>query len=133
MSDTEKVAASSEDLGVRTTFEGVLVSIPALIEAASASGVAIEGRSFVDCILVGPAVLIPTAETRFGNCNFGDVEGDVRNLFLSAAGTRIIGGLSVAGCVFERCLFHGVGLVGDEAVIAAFVTTVVVPAAAKKA
>ncbi|MBX9615831.1 MAG: hypothetical protein K2X25_09580 [Caulobacteraceae bacterium] len=128
MSDTEKAVASPEDLGVRTTIEDVLVSIPALIEAATLSGVAIEGRRFIDCILVGPSVLIPTAETRFGNCNFGDVEGDVRNLFLTAAGTRVIGALSVAGCVFERCLFHGVGLVGDEAVIAAFVATVDVPA-----
>jgi hypothetical protein len=128
MSDTEMAAASSADLGTATAFQRVLVSVPALIEAASAAGVAIEGRRFADCILVGPAVVIPNAETRFQQCNFGDVEGDVRNLFLRPAGTRVIGALSVAGCVFERCVFHGIGMVGDESVIAAFVATVDVPA-----
>ncbi len=115
MTNIERAAANPKNWGVRTTDEGVVGSIP------------IEGRSFVDCILMGSALVISTAETRFGNCNFGDVEGDVRNVLLTAAGTRVIGPLPVAGCVFERCLFHGVGLVGGEAVIAALVATVDVP------
>ncbi|WP_396595120.1 hypothetical protein [Brevundimonas sp. R86498] len=128
MFDPETTGPTPADLGVRATFERVIVSIPALIEAASESGVAIEGRRFVDCVIIGPAVLVPTPQTGFANCNFGDAAGEPRNLFLTPAGSKVIGGLSVAGCVFDGCQFSGIGLVGDESVIAAFLGTIGDPA-----
>lgn len=126
MYDLNTTGPAPAELGSHQAFKGVFISIPALIEAATRTGMAIEGRRFTDCVILGPAVLAATPETRFDGCNFGDVADDARNLFLTAAGTRVIGSLSVAGCVFEGCLFNGVGLVGDESFITAFMATMTV-------
>ncbi len=120
MYNVDTVQPTPRDLGSRKAFNGVVVSLPALIEAATAANVVIEGRSFTDCVIIGPAILSPGAGTLFNGCNFGDVEGNPRNLLVKPAGDRIIGALSVAGCVFEGCLLNGVGLVGDEGFITAF-------------
>lgn len=120
MYDVDTVKPTPDDLGTRKAFHGVVVSIPALIEAATAARTPIEGRSFTDCVILGPAILSPGVGTRLNNCNFGDVYGDPKNLLVKAAGDRVIGALAVAGCVFEGCLLNGVGLAGDETFIANF-------------
>jgi hypothetical protein len=123
MYDVNNTGPTPADLGDRTEFKGVMVSIPALLEAAAATGKPIEGRSFVDCVLFGPAILAMTEETGFLNCQFAAVEGDVRNLFVRPAGGRVIGAVSIAGCHFEGCLLNGLGLVGDDEFIEAFIAT----------
>lgn len=123
MYDVNNTGPTPADLGDRTEFKGVVVSIPALLEAAGVTGKPIEGRSFVDCVLLGPAILAMSEETRFIDCQFGAVEGDVRNLFVRPAGGRVIGAISIAGCNFEGCLLNGLGLVGDDEFIAAFIAT----------
>lgn len=120
MYDMDTVKPTPEDLGTRKAFHGVVVFIPALIEAATAGNTPIEGRRFTDCVIMGPAILSPGAGTLFNGCNFGDVGGDPRNLLVRPAGSMIIGALSVAGCVFEGCLLNGVGLVGDDGFIERF-------------
>ena len=123
MYDVNNTGPTPADLGDRTEFKGVVVSIPALLEAAAVTGKPIEGRSFIDCVLLGPAILAMTEETRFIGCQFGAVEGDERNLFVRPAGGRVIGAVSIAGCHFEGCLLNGLGLVGDDGFIEAFIAT----------
>lgn len=123
MYDLERTGPTPADLGERAEFKGVAVSIPALIEAAAASGKPIEGRRFIDCVLLGPAILAVSDDTRFINCQFGAVEGDKRNLFVRPAGSRVIGAVSIAGCHFEGCLLNGLGLLGDDGFIEAFLAT----------
>lgn len=120
MYDIDKTAPMPADLAERTEFKGVAVSIPALVEASAISGKPIEGRRFIDCVLLGPAILAMTEETKFIGCQFGGVEGDERNLFVRPAGSRVIGAVSIAGCHFEGCLLNGLGLVGDDGFIDAF-------------
>lgn len=124
MYNLQTTAPAPANLGELTEFKGVVISLPALIEAASAKGVPIEGRTFLDCVIVGPAILTPGTDTRFKDCNFGDVDGNPRNLFVAPAGDQVIGALSVWGCVFDGCLFNGVGLAGDQGFISAFLDTV---------
>ena len=123
MYDINNTRPMPTDLGERTEFKGVVVSIPALVEAASISGVPIEGRTFIDCVLIGPAILAMTEETKFINCQFGAVEGDERNLFVRPAGSRVIGAVSIGGCHIEGCLLNGLGLLGDDGFIEAFFAT----------
>lgn len=123
MYDVDKTGPMPTDLGVRDEFRGVVVSIPALVEAASITGKPIEGRRFIDCVLLGPAILAMSEQTRFLNCQFGAVEGDERNLFVKPAGGRVIGAVSVHGCHFEGCLMNGLGLVGDDSFVEAFVAS----------
>ena len=123
MYDVSNTGPTPGDLGDRTEFRGVVVSIPALLEAASLSGKPIEGRRFIDCVLLGPAILAMTEETGFIDCHFAAVEGDERNLFVRPAGGRVIGAVSIASCHFEGCLLNGLGLVGDDGFIEAFIAT----------
>ena len=119
-------APAAAELGSHKAFKGVYISIPALIEAATRSGMAIEVRQFTDCVIIGPAVFAASPETRFDGCNFGDVGNSARNMFMIGAGTKAIGALSVAGCVFQGCLFNGIGLIGDEGYVADFVAKMTV-------
>lgn len=119
-------APAPDALGRDKAFKGIHISIPALIEASILTGMPIEGRHFTDCVITGPAVFAASPETRFDNCNFGDVGNSARNIFMIGAGTKAIGALSVAGCVFEGCLFNGIGLVGNESYVADFVAKLTV-------
>ncbi|OYW38830.1 MAG: hypothetical protein B7Z42_07285 [Brevundimonas sp. 12-68-7] len=50
----------------------------------------------------------------------GDTSGDVRNLFLRAAGPMMAGCIALPGCSFEGCLFMGVGFAGNDAFVDGF-------------
>lgn len=105
------------------TFEGALIPLPAMIEARLAVGKRdIRGVEFTDCVIRGPGILVPGPDSNFIDSNLGDVEGDVRNIFLRAEGPLIIGAINADGCQFLRCQFVGVGFSGDNAFIDQFVT-----------
>lgn len=121
MFDLAKTGPVPADLGTRLVFEEERIPLAHLVEALDAAGQRLQGRRFVDCVVHGPAVVIPDSRTQFLNCNLGEVEGDVRNLFLRAAGRKIIGAIALNDSVFEGCLFVGVGMAGDDAFVDAFV------------
>ena len=114
MFDFNNTGPAPADLATRRVFEKVRVPLVRLAETLDANGETLRGRRFVDCIIEGPAVAIQTDETRIHNCNLGDVGGDVRNLFLRTTGPMVIGGISLNDCVFEGCLFMGVGFAGTD-------------------
>lgn len=121
MYDLNTIGGVPDDLGTRLVFENVRVSMLQLVEAAAAAGRTLSGLTFIDCVIHGPCVIVPGGQTRFDDCNMGNDTGDVRNLFLRAAGTAIIGALFVNDCRFDGCLFLGVGFAGDDAFVDAFV------------
>jgi len=114
MYDLSNTGPVPDDLGTRTVFEKVRVPIMQMVEAADVSGLSIRGRRFIDCVISGPAVVIPMNDTVFDSCNMGETAGDVRNLFLRAAGPKIVGAIPLPGCVFEGCVFVGIGFAGDD-------------------
>ncbi len=118
MYDLQNTKPVPADLGQRDRYAGELIPLGRLFDALIGRGGSFQGIVFTDCVIRGPAVIIPGATTQFVNSNLGDVAGDVKNLFLQAAGPRIIGGIPVDGCVFEGCLFVGVGFAGDATFIA---------------
>jgi len=123
MYDLNATGPTPADLAVRMEFEKVVVPLYELVTGAEKAGLRIDGRRFVDCVIHGPCVIIPNADTRFENCNLGDVAGDVRNLFLRPAGPMIIGGLQVNNCVFDGCIFLGVGFTGDDRFVEQFIAS----------
>ena len=104
------------------SFEKVLIDLPRLIMDARDAGKTLQGRRFVDCVIRGPAILIPYGDTQFVRSNLGDVVGDVRNLFLRASGPMIIGATAIQGCIFEGCLFVDVGFAGTAQFIEDFIS-----------
>lgn len=128
MYDVKNIGPIPTDLGTRIEFNKVLVPLGQLFDAAMEAGqVGIVGRRFVDCVIRGPAVLLPNRGTKFVECNMGDVSGDVRNLFLKPAGPMIIGGMPLDDCLFQGCLFFAVGLAGNDAFIDGFAASLGAP------
>ncbi len=72
-------------------------------------------RTFRNCILVGPAVVLVMPGTRFSETSFGAADNDIRTVLLRPASpNKAIGAIPMADCVFERCQFRGVGFTGHE-------------------
>jgi len=121
--DLSQYGQTPVDLGSPSRFDKVFLPITRLFEAqvAAGKGSRLKDLTFSDCLISGPGVLIPDLTTLFDACNLGDVKGDVRNLFLVAAGPGIIGGIGLENCRFERCFFRGVGFTGNQHYVDAMV------------
>lgn len=78
-------------------------------------GAIIEGRTFTDCFIEGPAVMLVLEGTHFEGVNFGPTGGDLRNiLFRPMSGQRAIGSVPVRNCTFRNCQFHTLGITGSD-------------------
>jgi hypothetical protein len=78
-------------------------------------GAIIEGRTFTDCYIEGPAVMLVLEGTHFEGVNFGPTGGDLRNiLFRPMSGERAIGSVPVRNCTFRNCQFHTLGITGSD-------------------
>lgn len=121
MYDLGKIGGIPANLGDGDTYTNVHIPMLQLVGALAARTRTISGLRFVDCVIEGPCVFVPMGTTRFDDCNMGNDTDDVRNLFLRAAGSAIIGALTINDCQFEGCLLLGVGFAGDDAFVDAFI------------
>lgn len=98
------------------SFAGVSISLVDLHRAAMRLNVAaIENRTFLDCRLEGPAVMLALDGLTFDNVDFGYAKGDVRNLVLIPASPNgVIGAIPMRNCVFKDSEFYGVGFTGAK-------------------
>ena len=71
----------------------------------------IEERVFQDAWIVGPAVLIPIRNTQFHDNLFPDLPLDAWLWTMPEAGA--VGCVGVADCLFQRCDFQHITLMGD--------------------
>jgi len=103
-----------ELLGPGPDYVGKSIWLPQLfMESARAGSMVIEGRRFENCLIEGPAVLLPLEGCNFDGCNMGDAHGDPRNLMLSPKGPqRVTGAVPFRNCQFVNCRFLGVGFTG---------------------
>ena len=76
-------------------------------------------RTFEDCTIYGPAVLVPLSHTTFEGNVF---EGDPTALFweIPEERERVTGGVGVLGCTFRRCIFRMIGIAGTTELISMF-------------
>lgn len=98
------------------SFSGVSISLVDLHRAALRLGVAaIENRTFIDCRLEGPAVMLALDGLNFDGVDFGYTQGDIRNIVLyPASPSGVIGAIPVRNCVFKDCEFYAVGFTGAK-------------------
>ncbi len=98
------------------SFTGVSLSLVDLHRACLRLGVAaIENRTFLDCRIEGPAVMLALDGLTFDNTDFGYAKGDIRNLVLFPASPNgVIGAIPMRNCVFKDSEFFGVGFTGSE-------------------
>lgn len=97
-------------------FENVAVSLFELFKASIAAGSpVISDRTFRNCRLEGPVVLLPLSGCEFEATDFGYTGGDIRSLVLRPASPdRVIGALPIRDCKFIGSQFFAVGFTGSE-------------------
>lgn len=101
-----------------TVLEDVDVNLFDLHVAHHSAGLGvIQGRTFRGCRIQGPAIMLVSAGVQFGDCNFGDPGGDMRNLVLRPAGDRALGTIPFRDTVFEGCEFYNVGFTGPADIL----------------
>jgi hypothetical protein len=109
------------------SFQGVTIPLFMLLRAnlEAGRGVVIEDRTFRDCIIEGPAVLLPVDACNFDNCDFGSTSGDIRNLILRPEGARVTGAIAMTRCLFFDCRFVAIGFTGHDNFIRSLLQTTV--------
>ncbi|MBI1682084.1 hypothetical protein [Caulobacter hibisci] len=98
------------------TFENVDVSLFDLYRAHLQKGqTVIEGRTFRNCRLEGPVVLLVLGGVDFDATDFGYTGGDIRNIVLRPASpTTVVGAVPFKDCSFIDCQFYMVGFTGPD-------------------
>ncbi|MDI1327657.1 MAG: hypothetical protein PSV23_12770 [Brevundimonas sp.] len=99
-----------------TEFSGATFALFDLYRASvqAGGGVMIEGRSFADCVLEGPALMLVLEGVHFQSTNFGPTSGDMRNMLFQPMGNMGIGAIPVRNCTFTNCRFNTLGITGNE-------------------
>ena len=107
--------AAGRALVARTSFEKEAVWLPSLaVQHWNAGQMAIDGKTFTDCVIEGPAVVAVMNGTTFDNCAMGTTS-DVRNLlYRPLSTTKLAGVVGMANCRFVRCRFAQVGFTGSD-------------------
>lgn len=101
-----------------SVFEDVDLNLFDLHVAHFSAGLGvIQGRTFRGCRLQGPAIMLVSAGVTFNDCNFGDSDGDMRNLVLRPTGARALGTIPFRDTVFEGCEFYNVGFTGPADIL----------------
>jgi hypothetical protein len=79
----------------------------------------IDGITFENCQIVGPAVLLPLENCTFRSNTF---EGDEEAILweLRPPRTRVLGVIALRSCVFVGCRFTRIGIAGPPELIAQF-------------
>lgn len=104
-------------IGTGSHHQARHIWLPQLVlEAAQSGQSVIEDRAFTDCLMEGPAVLLPISGCNFDSCNLGDSMGDPRNLMLAPMGPqKVTGAVAFRNTTFTRCTFVAVGFTGTPA------------------
>lgn len=71
----------------------------------------INGMTFVNCQIIGPAVLALLEGVEMSHCTF---EADVNALFWEVPASRpvVYGAVGLTNVVFSRCVFQAIGFAG---------------------
>ena len=109
----EEVAGRA--LVARKAFTKEAVWLPSLaVNHWNAGEMAIEGKTFTDCVIEGPAVMAVMNDTTFDSCIMG-VTTDTRTLlYRPLSQTKLAGVVGMSNCKFVRCRFVQVGFTGSE-------------------
>jgi hypothetical protein len=124
MTDTKAASITFDAIGPGPEYRSTSIWLPQLfLETRRAGSANIENRTFIECLIEGPAVLLPLSGCNFDSCDMGDAQGDPRTLMLKPVGPdRVIGTIAIRNCKFIRCRFLGVGFTGPQSFLDGMIT-----------
>lgn len=113
-------AATADQLVTRTEFDKAGIWLPRMaLEHLRQGLVFIEGKTFTDCTLEGPAVVLMGDGVEMDGCHMGTAS-DPAMLLLRPVGKTVNGVIGFKNCKFIRCRFAQIGFVGDDRFIEEF-------------
>jgi len=72
----------------------------------------ISNRTIEDCEIRGPAMIVILGPVTISGANF---DGDINSLFVDVPPNRqIVGAIGLRDCVFRRCRFTAIGIIGTK-------------------
>jgi hypothetical protein len=74
----------------------------------------ISDRTIEDCEIRGPSIIAPLQGVTMNECGF---DGDPDSVFIEVPEGRIVGAVGLKDCVFRRCQFKQIGIIGASTVI----------------
>ncbi len=76
----------------------------------------IEGKTFEDCHILGPAVIHHSGQTSFYDCihDLPVISNPENTVYTVIPDHGILGVLPMNNCVFRRCKFSNISFVGNE-------------------
>lgn len=105
---------SGRALVARTSFQKESIWLPSLaVHHMNAGQMAIDGKTFTECLIEGPAVIAVLAGTTFEGCNMGTAS-DPRTLLYRPVGDKLAGVVGLSNCQFISCRFVQVGFTGSD-------------------
>ena len=117
---TDAAAPTADQLVTRTEFEKASIWLPRMaLEHLRQGLVFIENKTFTDCIIEGPAVILPGDNVAFDGCHMGTAS-DPAMLLLRPVGKTVNGVIGFKNCKFIRCRFAQIGFVGTDQFIEEF-------------
>lgn len=118
MTDQTKMSpeeAQGRALVARKEFNKEAVWLPSLaVNHWNAGEMAIEGKTFTDCIIEGPAVMAVMNDTTFDSCIMGATTDSRTLLYRPLSQTKLAGVVGMSNCKFIRCRFVQIGFTGSE-------------------
>lgn len=110
--------AAGRALVARTTFDKEAVWLPSLaVQHWNAGQMAIDGKTFTDCVIEGPAVMAVMNGTVFDSCAMGTTSDMRTLLYRPLSQDKMAGLVGVSNCRFVRCRFVQVGFTGSDALL----------------
>ena len=111
----------SRDLVTPTEFTNEAIWLPAMtIQHWNAGQMAIEGKTFTDCLIEGPAVMAVMNGTRFDSCAMGTTTEVKSLLYRPVSQKKLAGVVGMSNCLFVRCRFAQVGFTGADDLLEQF-------------
>ena len=88
-----------------------------ILELLPRGEIVIRGKTFEDCTIHGPSLLVLLGAGILERCDYG---GDENSMFWEIAEVPVMaeGVIAVVDCVFRRCTFVGIGFAGTQEDIA---------------
>jgi len=107
--------AFGRELIARSTFSNEGVWLPLLaVHHMNAGDPVIRNKTFTDCVIEGPALVMPMGSTTFDSCNMG-VAANPRSLMYKPQGPLLVGAVGLENCSFVRCRMVQIGFTGADA------------------
>ena len=121
MIDPTKLTQATDFDAPSFTGQVVPLYMVAVANMRAGRGLILRDRTFTDCLIEGPAVVVGLEGVRFERCELGAAT-DRKDLMLKPIGDGATGAIGLLGCTFTGCDLRAIGYTGHESFLHALLS-----------